>query len=118
MAVQNKLTFKRKGNSWNKKGKAKDAIPKPNQAPKARPTASAECFHYKELGHWKRNCKLYLASLKIKGSKGTSTSRTLHVYVIDRRIIKTYNKQSIHNGCKSHKHSILRDHTTIVFTRK
>jgi hypothetical protein len=70
MVIQNKLTFKRKGKSWKKKGKAKDKIPMPNQ----------ECFHCKEIGHWKRNCKLYLASLKNKGSKGTSTSGTLHVY--------------------------------------
>jgi hypothetical protein len=55
----------------------------PNQAPKASPAANAECFHRKEIGHWKRNCKLYLASLKNKGSKGTSTSGALHVYVTD-----------------------------------
>jgi hypothetical protein len=55
----------------------------PNQAPKASPAANAECFHCKEIGHWKRNCKLYLASLKNKGSKGTSTSGTLHVHVTD-----------------------------------
>jgi hypothetical protein len=83
MAIQNKPAFKRKGNSWKKKGKAKDKIPMPNQAPKASPAANAECFHCKEIGHWKRNCKLYLASLKNKGSKGTSTSGRLHVYVTD-----------------------------------
>jgi hypothetical protein len=52
-----------------------------NQAPKASLAAEAERFHCKEIGHWKRNCKLYLASLKNKGSKGTSASGTLHVYV-------------------------------------
>jgi hypothetical protein len=31
MAIQNKPIFKRKGNSWKKKGKAKDKIPMPNQ---------------------------------------------------------------------------------------
>jgi hypothetical protein len=83
MVIQDKPTFKRKGNSWKKKGKAKDKMPMPNQAPKASPAANAEYFHCKEIGHWKRNCKLYLASLKNKGSKGTSTSGTLHVYVTD-----------------------------------
>jgi hypothetical protein len=66
MAIQNKPTFKRKGKSWKKKGKAKDKIPMPNQAPKTSPTANAECFHCKEIGHWKRNCKLYLASLRTR----------------------------------------------------
>jgi hypothetical protein len=83
MEIQNKPTFKRKDNSWKKKGKAKDNIPIPNQVPKASPAAKAECFHCKKIGHWKRNCKLYLASLKKKGSKGTSASGTLHVYIID-----------------------------------
>jgi hypothetical protein len=59
----------------------------PNQAPKASPAANAECFHCKEIGHWKRNCKLYLASLKNKGSKGTSTLGTLHVYVTDHIVL-------------------------------
>jgi hypothetical protein len=44
MAIQNKPTFKRKGNSWKKKGKAKDKIPMPNQAPKASPATNVECF--------------------------------------------------------------------------
>jgi hypothetical protein len=54
MAIQNKPTFKRKGKSSKKKGKAKDKIPMPNQAPKASPAANAECFHCKEIGHWKK----------------------------------------------------------------
>jgi hypothetical protein len=83
MAIQKKPTFKRKEKSWKKKDKAKDKIPMPNQAPKASPAANAECFYCKEIGHWKRNCKLYLTSLKNKGSKGTSASGTLHVYVTD-----------------------------------
>ncbi|XP_066347999.1 uncharacterized protein [Miscanthus floridulus] len=72
MAVQNKPKFKKKGNSWKKKkGKAKDEISKPNPpALKAGPTTGAECFHCHGKGHWKRNYKLYLESIKDRGSKG------------------------------------------------
>ncbi|CAD6257045.1 unnamed protein product [Miscanthus lutarioriparius] len=72
MVVQNKPKFKKKGNSWKKKkGKAKDEISKPNPpAPKAGPPANAECFHCHGKGHWKRNYKLYLESIKDRGSKG------------------------------------------------
>jgi len=87
LAIQNKPNFKRKkGNAWKKKkGKAKDEIHKPNPpAPKARPASDEECFHWKRKGHWKRNYKLYLASLiKDGGSKGTPAAHTLVVYVTD-----------------------------------
>ena len=80
LAVQNKPNFKRKkGNAWKKKkGKAKDEIHKPNPpAPKAGPDADAQCFHCKGKGHWKRNYKLYLVSLKKDGGgKGTSAAHT------------------------------------------
>ena len=42
MAVQNKPTFKKKGSSWKKKGKAKVANPKPNPALKAKPGPTAD----------------------------------------------------------------------------
>ena len=67
MAVQNKPAFKKKGSSWKKKkGKAKVASPKPNSISKAKPVLATdkECFHYHQPGHWKRNCKLYLTTLK------------------------------------------------------
>jgi hypothetical protein len=80
MAIQNKPTFKRKGNFWKKKGKDKYVISKQMLKVKARSTVDNECFNCHELGHWKTMCKLYLASMKSKGSKGTCTSSTLNVY--------------------------------------
>ncbi|CAN6371970.1 unnamed protein product, partial [Urochloa humidicola] len=87
MAIQNKPNFKKKG-KWKKKGKAKDAINKPNSDSKAGPAPDEPCFHCHQLGHWKRNCKQYLAQ-KNKGSK-TSGSGTLHVFVTDIFLADTY----------------------------
>ena len=94
MAIQNKPNFKKKGNSWKKrKGKAKDTIPKPNP-PESKDglKAKGDCFHCGKNGHWKRNCKEYLASLKDKegGGKGTSATCTLVVYVIDIFLANSY----------------------------
>src|SRR6185503_8233287 len=89
MAIQNKPVFKKKGSSWKKKkGKAKVAKPKPNPTPKAKPTPAAdkECYHCHQLGHWKRNCKLYLASLK----NCSSTLGTLVVHITEIFLADSY----------------------------
>lgn len=54
---------KRKRN-WKPKNKKKgENKPVP---PKADPKSKGVCFHCNKVGHWKRNCKVYLAELKNK----------------------------------------------------
>nr|GEV65493.1 hypothetical protein [Tanacetum cinerariifolium] len=80
----NKKSLKAKGKGKaNGKGNDKQVyISKPkNPKPYAKehPTKDDACHHYKEMGHWKRNCPVYLAELlkKIKqvGSVSSSVSK-------------------------------------------
>ncbi|GJW73556.1 retrotransposon protein, putative, ty1-copia subclass [Tanacetum coccineum] len=74
---------KSKGKSKaNGKGKDKQVyIPKPkNPKPyaKVHPAKDNTCHHCKEVGHWKRNCLIYLAELlKKKKQVGTTSSSGL-----------------------------------------
>ena len=59
--------MKRKGKGKRKVKVAKDfQKPKPKPQPKAKPPKEGACHFCNELGHWKRNCKLYLEDLKKK----------------------------------------------------
>ncbi|GKD34480.1 retrotransposon protein, putative, ty1-copia subclass, partial [Tanacetum coccineum] len=76
----NKKSLKAKGQN-KVKGKRKDKndyISKPkNPKPAAmeRPTKDDVCHHYKEVGHWKMNCLVYLAELlKKKKQVGSASS--------------------------------------------
>ncbi|WP_410636685.1 hypothetical protein, partial [Amycolatopsis sp. cmx-4-83] len=85
MVIQNKFSFKKKGNFWKKKGKA--GTFKLNSAFKVKAGSGSvsdkECFYCYEFGYWKRNCKQYLVSLKNGGSKSIFISGTFVVNVID-----------------------------------
>ncbi|GJV12094.1 retrotransposon protein, putative, ty1-copia subclass [Tanacetum coccineum] len=75
----NKKSLNAKGKGkWKGKGKDKSYIPKPkNPKPYAKehPKKDDACHHYKEVGHWKRNCPVYLAELiKKKKKVGTTSS--------------------------------------------
>ena len=90
MMVQKSTSFKKKAKTWVKrKGKAKvsDGIQtnKPNPKTKSGPTQENECFYCKEPGHWKRNCKKYLADLKKNGGTKPSTSgiNVIDVFIAD-----------------------------------
>ncbi|GJR07842.1 retrotransposon protein, putative, ty1-copia subclass [Tanacetum coccineum] len=74
-----KKSLKAKGkNKVNGKGNDKKVyIPKPkNPKPTAmeRPTKDDACHHCKEVGHWKRNCPVYLAELLNKKKQVGSAS--------------------------------------------
>ncbi|GJW80852.1 retrotransposon protein, putative, ty1-copia subclass [Tanacetum coccineum] len=86
-AKKKSLKAKGKGNA-NGKGNDKQVyIPKPkNPKPSAKehPAKDDTCHHCKEVGHWKRNCPVYLAELLKKkkqvGSASSSVSKNNMFY--------------------------------------
>nr|GFD21327.1 hypothetical protein [Tanacetum cinerariifolium] len=81
MAIQGGRVQKKPHGKAKDKGKAKGGqysypskTKKPQPQKKERP-AKGQCHHYKEVGHWKWNCPIYLAELKKKsGQMVASTS--------------------------------------------
>ncbi|KAL8147689.1 hypothetical protein AgCh_005133 [Apium graveolens] len=70
---------KRKRNSSKKKKVGeKTPVPPKDEDPKSK----VVCFHCNKVGHWKRNCKVYLAELKKKGSE-TTASDSAYVKKVD-----------------------------------
>nr|GEX42968.1 retrotransposon protein, putative, Ty1-copia subclass [Tanacetum cinerariifolium] len=64
---------KEKGKEKDKSYISKPKNPKPSV--KERPTKDDTCHHCKEVGHWKRNCHVYLAELIVKKKQvGTTNS--------------------------------------------
>nr|GFD45780.1 hypothetical protein [Tanacetum cinerariifolium] len=55
---------KAKGGQYSYPSKTK----KPQPQMKERLAKKGQCHHCKEVGHWKRNCPIYLAELKKKKS--------------------------------------------------
>ena len=78
MMVNKTQSFKKKGKA-KKNGKSK-GVGKTgaNGKPKSGASSDAECFFCKEKGHWKRNCKKYLAEKK-KTGKSSSGMSVIHV---------------------------------------
>ena len=65
---------KGKGKIKASKGFQKPKLkPKPKPAPQEKLPKEGICYFYNELGHWKRNCKLYMDDLKKKDSATTSS---------------------------------------------
>ena len=61
MMVKKTTQFKKKKSGGNSKKRAKEHRAKKGKAPKQGPALDAECFFYKEKGHWKRNCPQVLS---------------------------------------------------------
>ncbi|GJR53838.1 retrotransposon protein, putative, ty1-copia subclass [Tanacetum coccineum] len=87
------------------KGKRKDKsyIPKPkNPKPstKEHRAKNGDCHHYKEVGHWKRNCPVYLAEL-MKNKKQVGTASYLDIFTI--KLFSFPNKSWMYDtGCGTH----------------
>ncbi|GKB86165.1 retrotransposon protein, putative, ty1-copia subclass [Tanacetum coccineum] len=101
----NKKSLKAKGKGKaNGKGKDKQVyIPKPkNHKPSAKehPAKDDTCHHCKEVGHWKRNCPVYLAEL-LKKRKQVSSASSSGIFTIE--LFAFPNKYWVYdNGCGTH----------------
>ncbi|GJX72633.1 retrotransposon protein, putative, ty1-copia subclass [Tanacetum coccineum] len=88
----------------NGKGKDKRVyIPKPkNPKPSAKehPTKDDTCHHCKEVGHWKRNCHVYLAEL-LKKKKQVGFASSSGIFTIE--LFAFSNKSWVYDtGCGTH----------------
>ncbi|GJT05440.1 retrotransposon protein, putative, ty1-copia subclass [Tanacetum coccineum] len=101
----NKKSLKAKGNKVVGKGKDKKVyVPKPkNPKPiaKERPAKDDACHHYKEVGHWKRNCPVYLAEL-IKKRKQVGSASSSGFFTIELFSLPKSNSWVYDTGCGTH----------------
>ncbi|GJV78507.1 retrotransposon protein, putative, ty1-copia subclass [Tanacetum coccineum] len=100
----NKKSLNAKGkNKVNGKGKDKKVyIPKPNNpkpTAKERPAKDDACHHCKEVGHWKRNCPVYLAELQ-KKRKQVGSASSSGIFTIE--LFSFPNNNSWHNKRVKH----------------
>ncbi|GJU71187.1 retrotransposon protein, putative, ty1-copia subclass [Tanacetum coccineum] len=96
----NKKSLKAKGKGKaNGKGKDKQVyIPKPFA--KEHPAKDDTCHHCKEVGHWKRNCPVYLAEL-LKKKKQVGFASSSGIFIIE--LFAFPNKSWVYDtGCGTH----------------
>ncbi|GJU22746.1 putative retrotransposon protein [Tanacetum coccineum] len=83
------------------KGKDKKVYPKPNNpkpTAKERPAKDDACHHCKEVGHWKRNCPVYLAELQ-KKRKQVGSASSSGIFTIELFSFPNNNSWVYDTGC-------------------
>ncbi|GJY22456.1 retrotransposon protein, putative, ty1-copia subclass, partial [Tanacetum coccineum] len=104
--LSDKKSLNAKGkNKVNGKGKDKKVyIPKPkNPKPTAmdHPAKDDACHHYKEVGHWKRNCPVYLAEL-LKKKKQVGFATSSGIFIIELFCFPNNNSWVYDTSCGTH----------------
>ncbi|GKD72285.1 retrotransposon protein, putative, ty1-copia subclass [Tanacetum coccineum] len=102
----NKKSLNAKGqNKVEGKGKDKKVyIPKPkNPKPTAmeHPAKDDACYQCKEVGHWKRNCLVYLAEL-LKKKKQVGSASSSSIFTIELFSFPNNNSWVYDTGCGTH----------------
>ncbi|KAK1414877.1 hypothetical protein QVD17_30638 [Tagetes erecta] len=94
------IVAKRKGHVGGKgKGKVRAEPPKPKEK-KQKVAVNDPCFKCGEIGHWMRNCPIYLKELKEKRDAGQPSGTTYMIH-IDLNVISS-NTWVLDTGCGTH----------------
>ncbi|KAK1697271.1 hypothetical protein QYE76_013968 [Lolium multiflorum] len=123
LMVNKTTSFKKQGKSKGKFKKGGKKAAMPPVKPKTGPKPDAECYYYKEKGHWKRNCSKYLADLKSglvkKKKEGISDIHVIDVYLTGSRTSTwVFDTGSVAHICNSkqelkNKRRLLKDEVTM-----
>ncbi|GKC17486.1 zinc finger, CCHC-type containing protein, partial [Tanacetum coccineum] len=100
----NKKSLKVKGKVIGKGKDKKVYVPKPtNPKPiaKERPAKDDACHHCKEVGHWKRNCPMYLAEL-LKKKRQVGDANSSGIFMIELFSLPKCNSWVYDTGCGTH----------------
>ncbi|GJT95327.1 retrotransposon protein, putative, ty1-copia subclass [Tanacetum coccineum] len=107
MRIEYEKDLPKKAETPQVKGKGHDKkvyIPKPkNPKPTAmeRPTNDDACYYCKEVGHWKKNCPVYLAEL-LKKKKQVGSASSLGIFTIELFSFPNNNSWVYDTGCGTH----------------